>query len=248
MLGQTKRLKSKLNALRHGVFAKSGLTPWEDPEEFAAHQKKTVSALKPWHLMLEQMAEEIVWFQWLLIRNQRSSLLYALCEPFGREVAKHKGQDDWTVVASNLISQRDAGLSSIAEAGRSIIAMGRHIDDPKQSKRFEKIGTKIAVGLNRVARQYELSSEYFLGLADETIKQADRAMELLAHLRKTREQYFELEQWLVTRNKLVPQLEEKRASDTDAEFDDLSVDDNAEPRRITKDRRDDTGEDGNSVQ
>jgi hypothetical protein len=57
MLRQTTRLKSKLNALRHGTYAKSALLPWEDAEEFAALRKKTLSALRPWHQMLEQIAD-----------------------------------------------------------------------------------------------------------------------------------------------------------------------------------------------
>jgi hypothetical protein len=247
MLHHTKRLKSKLNALRHGIYSKSGLLPWEDPEEFAARRRKTLDSLRPWHPMLEQTAEEIVMLEWMLVRNQRSTLFYALCEPFGREIAKYKGKD-WTENANKLISQRDAALLPIAEASRAIIGSAAHVDEPKQSKRLEKIGKKIAIGINRIAKKFELTSAFFLGLDDQNLKQAQRAMEIQTHLQKMRAQYFELEQWLVTRNKLVPQLEMKPASDGGTEVDDLMADDNGKPlvRRIAKDHRDDA-EHGESV-
>jgi hypothetical protein len=244
MIRQSNRVKSKLNALKHGFYGKFGLLPWEKTEDFEAMREKILSSLRPWDPILEKIADEIVMMEWLLLRNQRSSLLYALCEPFGRAVEKHRNDDDWTAVASKLINQRDAGILPIAKASQIII---KSHSNPKQSRRLEKLGKIIASGINRVAHQYELTSEYFLGLDDQTMKQAERAMELQSHLQKMRAQYFDLEQWLVTRNKLVPQLEVKPASDTDAEVDDLMADDE-EPlvRRIAKDHRDDA-ESGKSV-
>jgi hypothetical protein len=213
---------SKLNALRHGIYAKSGLLPWEDPEEFADLRDKTFASLKPWNPMLEKMAEQIVNMQWLLIRNQRSGLLYALCEPFGREVMKHKHENDFLEVASKLVSQRDGEIMPIAAAAKLIMSAARNAD-PKRSKQLLKdIGRKLLHGVNRLANQYTLTHEYFLGLDAQTMKQGECAMKLQAHLLKMIAGYFALEQWLVTSQKVVPKLEVKRSAD---ENDDLSAND-----------------------
>jgi hypothetical protein len=63
---------------------------------------------------------------------------------------------------------------------------------------------RIEEQLRRIANLSQNSLEFFIGLGEENAKQADRAIQLNAHLQKTYTHYLQLEEYVTTKNKLQP--------------------------------------------
>jgi hypothetical protein len=245
MLQKLKRKLSASNALRHGVHAK-GLLCWEDAQEVAAHIKATIDAHNPCHPILKEMAQQMAWASWLQVRNQRSTALFELCDPLGRLLAKHKGEDAIRA-GIKLFDQRDNELSAIADAGRVLCKIAETTNNAKLAKQLAKTGKQILVDAHRIANHFEMTSEYFFGIGEECQKQSDRAIQLQAHLQKHRALYFHAEQCLATRNELLPQIEVKSSdkaaveAETEDKFDLTKSNDAPKSvivQKVLRDRRD----------
>lgn len=219
MLQVTKRLKHKLNALKHGVFAK-GIAPWEDSKKFEALRQKWRNYFDPSDPLLEAALEEIVMVDWQRERNRNSMVLYALCEPFGQVVAQYRGQM-WTDVANKLLSERDQELSRLINAIEHLANSCDQIADPKYSKRLVKATDTMRRDFRRLVNQHQISREFFMGIGAENAKQAERAVELNAHFQKLYTLYIQLAQYVDSQKKLKPARIEHSKSTADDTFDDV---------------------------
>jgi len=65
------KLRSSLNAIKHGLFAQDPLVPGEDPEAFEEHVCETLRDLQPCSYTEEQLAEQIADISWRLKRHSR---------------------------------------------------------------------------------------------------------------------------------------------------------------------------------
>jgi hypothetical protein len=70
------------------------------------------------------------------------------------------------------------------------------------AKRVLKELAGIEEQLRRIANLSEKSMEFFMGLGEENAKQADRAIQLNAHLQKAYTHYFQLEEYVTTKSNL----------------------------------------------
>ncbi len=202
MLRMTAKLKAKLTALKHSVHSK-GKAPWEDTDAFEANRRKWREYLHPSDPLLEEACEELAMLDWQRRRNRTSLLLFALCEPFGQIIAQHPEQE-WTDVATNLLKKRDEDFSKIVDSHKELHEWAKRINDPKLEKRIVNELVEIQSVLRRIAGQQEVVLEYFMSLGEENRKQAERAIELNAHLHKLFTYYMQLEEYVAARNKLRP--------------------------------------------
>ena len=203
MLQMTGQLRAKLMALKHGVHSK-GKAPWEDTDEFEANRRKWLDYLGPSDPLLKEAAEEIAMLDWQRQRNRNALLLYALCDPFGQIVAQHTGQE-WSDAANKLLKKRDEDFSSIVAAHKQLqewVAKGN--SDAKLAKQILKELARIEEQLRRIANLSQNSLEFFMGLGEENAKQAERAIQLSAHLQKLYTHYIQLEDYVAAKNKLRP--------------------------------------------
>jgi hypothetical protein len=225
MLLMTAKLKAKLAALKHSVNSK-GKAPWEDANEFDGNRRKWHEYLRPSDPLLEEAAEEIAMVDWQRRRNRNSLLLYALCAPFGQMVAYHSDQE-WTDVASKLLEKRDEDFTKIVAAHRHLEELTKRSVDPKTEKRIKKALANIQSDLRRIANQGDATLEFFMGIGEENAKQAERAVELNAHLHKLITFYLQLEEYAAVQNKLRPSriehvndTESKKSRSKDSDADD----------------------------
>jgi hypothetical protein len=215
----TKLINSnKYNALKHGVSSEQGLLPNEKATDYAALEAKWRGGFQPHHILLENIFTGMVHNRWQRIRSRQATAKFASLHPFGRAVAEAAGGGgggggDWDETARKLLSDLDTRLKTLEQAAESLTTQAANTENAADKKRLSKAADKLANAAQRIANQHDMAMEFFLGIGDETRKQADRDADLDAKLNKLLTSYFQYEQMLATRDKQLPQKSRQSSAD-----------------------------------
>lgn len=217
----TKIVNPKIfSAFKHGVSSKQGLLPYEKAKDYAALEAQWDRELRPHGMILKNLVTGIVRNLWLQLRNAQATAIFAACHPFGRTVAEAAGEGDWVEAARKQfddLNARHITLVQTAELLRKQAVTNENVTD---RKRRNKAADKLADAAQRIATQYEQAMKYFLGVGGENKKQADRDVEFDGKLNKHLTKFFDFEQMLATRDKLLPQKNRQSSADDYNDFDD----------------------------
>ena len=208
------------NALKHGVSSRHGSLPWENPDDYASLEAQWRPELRPHGPVLEDLFAGIVRNRWLRQRNSQAMALFVACHPFGLAVAEAAGEGDWVETAGQHVGDHNAKLITLVQTAESLKKQAATAETAADSKRLIKAAEKYADAAPRLAAQYEQAMAFFLGIGNEIKKQADREVELDGRLNKLLTGFFQVEQMLATREKLVPHVSH-HASAEDPDFEEL---------------------------
>jgi hypothetical protein len=206
------------NAFKHGVSSRHGLLPWEKAADYASLEAKWRRELQPHGAVLEDLFAGIVRNRWLRERNSQAMAIFVTCHPFGRAVADAAGAGDWVEAARKHLGDLNAGLITLVQTAELLKKQAAASENTSVGKQRSKAAEKWADGAPRIAAQYEQAMAFFLGLGDEIKKQADRDTELDGKFHKLLTSYFQVEQMLATREKLLPQLSRQSSADDHDDF------------------------------
>ena len=193
------------NALKHGVSSRQGLLPNENATDYAALEAQWRRELQPHGIVLEDRFASIVRNRWQQKRNDQATADFVACHPFGRAVAEAAGDGDWVETARKLLSNLDVQLTKIVQVAESLREQAATTENAADKKRRSKAADKLAGAVQRIANGNNMAMDFFVGLGDESKKQADRDAELDGRFNKLLTSYFQYEQILATRDKQLPQ-------------------------------------------
>lgn len=208
------------NALKHGVSSRQGLLPWENPDDYASLEAQWRPELWPHGPVLEDLFAGIVRNRWLRQRNAQAMAIFVACHPFGRAVAEAAREGDWVETAGQYVGDLNPKLITLVQTAESLKKQAATAETAADCKRLIKAAEKYADAGPRLAAQYEQAMAFFLGVGDEIKKQADRDVELDGRFNKQLTGYFQAEQMLATRDKLLPQKNRQSSADDHDDFDD----------------------------
>jgi hypothetical protein len=214
------RNPNRYNALKHGVSSRQGLLPWEKAKDYAALDAQWRRELRPHGTLLEDRFASIMHNRWQHERNSQAAATFVACHPFGRAVAGAAGEGDWVETARKLLSDLDAQLAKIVQVAESLRKQAATTENAADKKRFSKAADKWANAAQHIADRHDMAMEFFLGLSDDSKKQADRDAELDGRFNKLLTNYFQSEQMLATRVKLVPHGSHHASAEDLGGFDD----------------------------
>lgn len=209
---------NKYNALKHGVSSRHGLLPSENAKDHAALEAQWRRELQPHGTILEDRFAGIVRNRWQQKRNDQATATFVACHPFGRAVAEAAGEGDWAETARKLLSDLDAQLEKLEQVAESLRKQAATTENAADKKRLSKAADKWADAAQRIADRHDMAMDFFLGLSDESKKQADRDAELDGKFNKLLTGYFQAEQMLATREKHLPHVSHQSSVDVHDEF------------------------------
>jgi len=208
----------RFNAIKHGVSSRQGLLSWEKAKDYAALEAQWRRELRPHGTLLEDRFTGIMRNRWQQQRNDQAAATFVACHPFGRAVAEAAGEGDWVETARKLLSDLDAQLAKIVQIAESLRKQAATTENAADKKRLSKAADKWADAAQHIADRHDMAMEFFLGLSDESKKQADRDAELDGRFNKLLTSYFQYEQILATRDKQLPQKSRQSSADVHDEF------------------------------
>jgi hypothetical protein len=208
------------NAVKHGVSSRHGLLPGENREDYASLEAQWRGELQPRGPILNNLLDGIVRNRWLGKRNSQATAIFAACHPFGRAVAAAAGGGDWVEAARRHLDGVNARLITLMQTGEQFKKQAVRAETAAEVKRLITAAEKCADAAQRIATDNEQAMKFFLGIGDESKKQADRDVELDGKFNKLLTSYFQVEQMLVTRVKLVPHLSHHTSADDLGDFGD----------------------------
>jgi hypothetical protein len=211
---------NKYNALKHGVSSQAGFLPWEKAKDYAALEAQWRRELQPHGTVLGDRFAGIMRNRWQQQRNDQAAATFVACHPFGRAVAEAAGEGDWVETARTLHNDLDAQLAKIVQVAESLRKQAATTENAADKKRFSKAADKWANAAQHIADRHDMAMELFLGIGDEIRKQADRDAELDGKFNKLLTNYFQSEQMLATRVKLVPHVSHHASAEDLGGFDD----------------------------
>ena len=209
---------NKYNALKHGVSSKHGLLSYEKATDYASLEAQWRRELRPHGTLLEDRFAAIVHNRWQLERSRQATAIFASCHPFGRAVTEAAGEGDWDETARKLLSDLDTQLKKLEQAAESLRKQAATTENAADKKRLSKAADKLANAAQRIADRFDMAMEFFLGIGDETRKQADRDTELDGKFNKLLTTYFHYEQMGATRDKQLPQKSRQSSADVHDDF------------------------------
>ena len=221
----------RFNAIKHGVSSRQGLLSWEKAKDYAALEAQWRGELRPHGTVLEDRFAGIMRNRWQQKRNDQAPSLFIACHPFGRAVAEAAGEGDWVETAGKLLSDLNAQLKKVGQVAESLTEQAATTENAADKKRRSKAADKLAGAVQRIANGNNMAMDFFVGLGDESKKQADRDAELDGRFNKLLTSYFQYEQMLATRDKQLPQKSRQSSADVHDEFaDELS--EKSEPKDV----------------
>jgi hypothetical protein len=200
------------NAVKHGVSSRHGLLPWENPDDYASLEAQWRRELRPHGAILENLFAAIVRNRWLRQRNDQAMAIFAACHPFGRAVAENS-QGSWLETARKFLSGLDAALKKLEQLAESLRKQAAATQNTADRKRLIKAADKYSDTAQSIAANHERVMSFFVGLGEEIRKQSDREVELDGKFNKQLTNYFQVEQMLATRVKLLPHLSHQSSAD-----------------------------------
>ena len=206
------------NALKHGVSSRHGLLPNEKAKDYAALEAQWRRELQPHGTVLEDRFAGIMRNRWQQKRNDQAAATFVACHPFGRAVAEAAGEGDWVETARKLHNDLDAQLAKIVQVAESLRKQAATTENAADKKRLSKAADKWADAAQRIADRHDMAMDFFLGLSDESKKQADRDAELDGRFSKLLTSYFQAEQMLATREKHLPHVSHQSSVDAHDDF------------------------------
>jgi hypothetical protein len=206
------------NALKHGVSSMHGLLPWENAKDYAALEAQWRRELRPHGTVREDRFAGIMRNRWQQKRNDQAAATFVACHPFGRAVAEAAGEGDWVETARKLLSDLDVQLAKIVQIAESLRKQAATTENAADKKRLSKAADKWADAAQRIADRHDMAMDFFLGLSDESKKQADRDTELDGKFNKLLTGYFQAEQMLATREKHLPHVSHQLSVDAHDDF------------------------------
>jgi hypothetical protein len=209
---------NRYNALKHGVSSKYGLLPYEKATDRAELEAQWHREFQPHAMLLEDTFASMIDNRWQRKRSRQAPAIFASCHPFGRAVAKAAGEGDWDETARKLLSDVYAQVGKLVQVAESQRKQAATTENAADKKRFSKAADKLANAAQRIADQLRMAMEFFVGIGDETRKQADRDAELDGKFNKLVTTYFYHEQMLATRDKQVPQKSRQSSADAHDDF------------------------------
>ena len=212
------RNPNRYNALKHGVSSRQGLLPWEKAKNYAALEAQWRRELRPHGTLLEDRFASIMHNRWQHERNSQAAATFVACHPFGRAVAEAAGEGDWVETARKLLSDLDAQLAKIVQVAESLRKQAATTENAADKKRFSKAADKWANAAQHIADRHDMAMDFFLGLSDDSKKQADRDAELDGRFNKLLTSYFQAEQMLATREKHLPHVSHQSSVDAHDDF------------------------------
>jgi hypothetical protein len=211
------RNPNRYNALKHGVSSKHGLLPYEKATDYASLEAQWRREFRPHAMLLEDTFAGMIDNRWQRKRSRQAPAIFASLHPFGRAVAEAAGGGDWDETARKLLSDLDTQLKKLEQAAELLTKQAATTENAADKKRLSKAADKLANAAQRIADRHDMAMEFFVGIGNETRKQADRDAELDGKFHKLLTSYFQYEQMLATRDKQLPQ--KNRQSSTDAHDD-----------------------------
>ena len=210
----------KFNAIKHGVSSRHGLLPWENAMDYAELEAQWRREFRPHGTLLADRFASMMRNRWQQERNSQATALSVACHPFGRAVAEAAGGGDWVEAARRHLDGVNARLITLMQTGEQFKKQAVRAETAAEVKRLITAAEKCADAAQRIATENEQAMKFFLGIGDESKKQADRDVELDGKFNKLLTSYFQVEQMLVTRVKLVPHLSHHTSADDLGDFDD----------------------------
>ena len=128
------------------------------------------------------------------------------------------GEDDWDETARKLLSDLDTQLKKLEQAAESLRKQAATTENAADKKRLSKAADKLANAAQHIADRHDMAMEFFLGVGDETRKQADRDAELEGKFNKLLTTYFHYEQMGATRDKQLPQKSRQSSAGAHDDF------------------------------
>ena len=208
----------RFNAIKHGVSSRQGLLSWEKAKDYAALEAQWRRELQPHGTVLEDRFGAIVHNRWQLERSRQAPANFTSCHPFGCAVAEAVGEGDWVETARKLLSDLNAQLEKLEQVAESLRKQAATTENAADKKRLSKAADKWADAAQHIADRHDMAMEFFLGLSDESKKQADRDTELDGKFNKLLTGYFQTEQMLATREKHLPQVSHQSSVDAHDDF------------------------------
>jgi hypothetical protein len=137
-------------------------------------------------------------------------------------VTEAAGEGDWFEAARKYLNEVNAMLITLVQTAELLRKQAVTTENTANGKRRSKAADKLADAAQRIAAQHEQAMSFILGVGDENRKQADRDTEFDGRLNKLLTNYFQFEQMLATRAKLVLHVSHQSSADAHDEFiDDL---------------------------
>jgi hypothetical protein len=209
---------NKYNALKHGVSSQAGFLPWEKAKDYAALEAQWRRELRPHSTVREDRFAGIMRNRWQQKRNDQAAATFVACHPFGRAVAEAASEGDWAETARKLLSDLDSQLEKLEQVAESLMKQAATTENAADKKRLSKAADKWADAAQRIADRHDMAMDFFLGLSDESKKQADRDTELDGKFNKLLTGYFQAEQMLATREKHLPHVSHQSSVDAHDDF------------------------------